>query len=408
MSETTILPSKIISIMLQLSITLKRIGLVLLFKGIVLVTLCQSTIQQLGPNYFVAGVSTERFNYIASIGHQRADNWCWAACIQMVLNYHGLYVTQEEIVSQCFGGLYDRPGNASNFAVGLNRWAYNTRGGISQVHFNDYPTSNEEIVQFLSNGWPLIAGIDMGAEVGHAFVVTAISYSVATDMYGNVRVIPDKVVLRDPSPFSESRQEWPWDLFVANVYTVYKVWVSDLQPSYYFMPSLPTFSEIFPKTKIENRGNFAKAVFSGLSFTVEGTSIPIYYEKQLSNNKSIRGSMQWMKRGIDLESGRDYSSKYLGLGVDYKKLYPRPYRWNWFLAGTFNYRIHSREYQTYNNSGYSRNDRLKMNHIFAGIRAGGDRYSGPRTYFTWDIGLGHHTYLKRMALDMNILIGHRF
>jgi hypothetical protein len=254
----------------------------------------------------------------------------------------------------------------------------------------------------------LIVGINFGTEVGNAYVVSAIYYSMATDIYGNVRVIPDKVVLRDPSPSYESRQEWPWALFVENVFTVYKVWVSDLQPSYYFMPSLPTFSEVFPKTKVENRGNFAKSIFSGLSFTVEGTSIPIYYEKKLLNNKSIRGSMQWMKRGIDLQSGRDYASKYLGFGVDYKKLYPRPYRWNWFLAGTFNYRIHSREYQIYNSYGSSRNETMNMNHIFAGIRAGGDRYSGPRTYITWDIGLGYHTYLAGLAFDMNILIGHRF
>ena len=394
--------------MFEINLNFKRVLATLFFKGFILISLCQSTVQQLAPNYFVAGVNTNTFNYVASIGRQRADNWCWAACIQMVLNYHGLYVTQEEIVTQCFGGLYDRPGNPVDFAVGLNRWAYNTRGGVSQVYFNNYPPTNEEIVQLLSGGWPLIVGINFGTEVGHAYVVTAIYYSVATDMYGNVRVIPDKVVLRDPSPFSDSRQEWTWDLFVKNVVSVYKVWVSDLQPSYYLMPSFPTLDEIFPQTKIENRGTYAKTISSGLSFTAEGTSIPIFYEKKLSTNKSIRGGVQWMKRGMDYQAGRNYSSKYLGFGIDYKKIYPRPYRWNWFLAGTFNYRIHSREFLTYDSYGFSRSETTEMNHIFAGIRAGGDRYTGPRTYITWDIGLGYHSYLGSLALDMNILIGHRF
>jgi hypothetical protein len=394
--------------MFKIRPNLKRIAITLFFKGIIFVAICQSTVQQLAPNYFVAGVNTNTFNFVASIGRQRADNWCWAACIQMVLNYHGLVVTQEEIVTQCFGGLYDRPGNPSDFAVGLDRWAYNTRGGVSRVYFNDYPSSSAEVVKLLAAGWPVIIGMNTGQAVGHAYVLTAIYYYLSVDAFGNTIVVPDKVVLRDPWPTNPSRQEYTWEYVANNTSQVYKVWVSDLQPSYYSMPSLPTLDEIFPQTKIENRGNYAKTVFSGLSFSIEGTSIPIFYEKKLSANKSIRGGVQWMKRGMDYQAGRNYSSKFLGFGIDYKKIYPRPYRWNWFLAGTLNYRIHSREFLTYNSYGYSRSETTEMNHIFAGIRAGGDRYTGPRTYITWDIGLGYHSYLGSLALDMNILIGHRF
>jgi hypothetical protein len=54
-------------------------------------------IKQLDQNLFVAGVQSGEFDYFASPnqnGRQRQANWCWAASIQMVLNYHGLYVSQ--------------------------------------------------------------------------------------------------------------------------------------------------------------------------------------------------------------------------------------------------------------------------------------------------------------------------
>jgi hypothetical protein len=33
----------------------------------------------------------------ATDGRQRRENWCWAACSQMVMNYHGLEQTQEDL-----------------------------------------------------------------------------------------------------------------------------------------------------------------------------------------------------------------------------------------------------------------------------------------------------------------------
>ena len=57
--------------------------------------------------YFVAGVPTEEFVHFAApegAGRQKMENWCWAACIQMVLNYHGLYVDQKDVVARVFKG----------------------------------------------------------------------------------------------------------------------------------------------------------------------------------------------------------------------------------------------------------------------------------------------------------------
>jgi len=395
--------------MLTKSNILLRIIFIVLFKSIILFSNGQANVQQIGPNYFVAGVNTEQFNYVAANSRQRANNWCWAACIQMVLNYHGLYITQEDIVRQCYGGLYDAPGGYEEFAVGLNRWAYNNRGSISKVSFSahTYATSNE-IVNFLSGDWPLIVGINTGGDIGHAYVLTAIYYSIGTDQYGNAIAIADKVVLRDPSPGQVSRQEWPWQTFASHVTNVYKVWVSDIQPTYYSYVPLVTWDDLFPQTSISDRGYLKKTLYSGLSFTSAGTSFPLLYEKQLSNNNSIRYNIQLAKKNSSDGYAYSFTRKYFGMGVDYLKNFPRQFRWNWFAGGTLNYRIHSLTQTTYDYNGRAYLEKTKMNHLFAGIRAGGVRYSGKKCFITWDMGMGYHTYFKRIALDMNVLIGYRF
>ena len=83
----------------------------LLFASL-LPCLGRAEMQQLGPNYFSAGIFSGEFEFFAAPqqqGRQRQQNWCWAATTQMVLNYHGLYVTQEQVVARIFGKLVDSP-----------------------------------------------------------------------------------------------------------------------------------------------------------------------------------------------------------------------------------------------------------------------------------------------------------
>jgi hypothetical protein len=62
--------------------------LVTLFALTIFNNINGQSIQQLGPNYFVAGIPTNEFNAWAAesvSGNQRQANWCWAACSQVVL-----------------------------------------------------------------------------------------------------------------------------------------------------------------------------------------------------------------------------------------------------------------------------------------------------------------------------------
>src|SRR5262245_47098196 len=94
----------------------------------------RADILQIGPNSYIAGIQTREFQYFAApevAGRQRQQNWCWAACVQMVLNYHGLYVTQEQVVQRIFGQQADSPADENRILTALSGWAPDIRGRFS-------------------------------------------------------------------------------------------------------------------------------------------------------------------------------------------------------------------------------------------------------------------------------------
>lgn len=170
---------------------------------------------RVGPGLYMAGIPSEQFQYFAapeSAGRQRAANWCWAASIQMVLNYHGIYVTQEQIVSRVFGKLVDQPGQPEQILQALSGWAPNVRGGYSAIVAEPYSITASTLVNDLAYRCPLIVGLK-GQPVGHAYVLTAVTYGL--DARNNP--IFKSVVLRDPWPNRPSREEMSWDEFMSRV-----------------------------------------------------------------------------------------------------------------------------------------------------------------------------------------------
>ena len=179
-------------------------------------------IQRIGPNYFSAGIPSISFYPVAEIsGRQRCPEWCWAASCQMVLNFHGLYVSQEQIVNKIFGLLECQPGTDEDILSALTGWAPDTRGRYSEIFSEDGLIAPVDIVRNLAYQWPLIVALNNPDGTGHAEVMTAVYYSV--DLYNNP--IIDKVVLRDPWPYNPSRQEMSWYEFSGRVRNIFRVWV---------------------------------------------------------------------------------------------------------------------------------------------------------------------------------------
>ncbi|MBC8753839.1 C39 family peptidase [Kordia sp. YSTF-M3] len=178
----------------------------------------QTAIKKLNTNYYVAGPTSTEFQSIVST--QRCQNWCWATCVQMVLNYHGLYVQQEQIVGKVYGrSLPCKTGNAQHIMRSLTGWAPDARGRFSQIYAKYGVYNSADIVDQLSRKWPIIVGL---RQEGHCYVLTAVYFSY--DRYDNP--IIDKVVLRDPWPLSPSRKVMNWNTFLAKQPEFFKVWVN--------------------------------------------------------------------------------------------------------------------------------------------------------------------------------------
>ena len=211
---------------------MKKVSFLIIFCFVFFNTNGQSCAQY-DDNYFGCGVPSGEFEFMRANsvngGAQMQTNWCWAACIQMVLNYHGLYVSQADVVTKIYGSTSaNRPANERQILSALSGWAADSRGRYSTINAYGGYTSIQEIVNGLSRKWPLIVGLsNPNGGVGHAYVMTAIYYSNQYDKYGNiVGIIPDKVVLRDPWPTNPSRQEMSWSEFQRRAFMGVKVWVN--------------------------------------------------------------------------------------------------------------------------------------------------------------------------------------
>lgn len=158
-----------------------------------------------------AAIETSYFRiYVA---RQRSDNWCWAACTQMVLNYQGVNVSQEQIVERVFGSQIDRPGTAQNIVQGASGW-YVDGHSIKAIADNSFIP--QKLIDDLVNKYPLVVGLSMpGQRVGHAYVLTGLSFLKQGDT-----VYPHSVILRDPWPENQSRIVLSWSDFRSRAHTI--------------------------------------------------------------------------------------------------------------------------------------------------------------------------------------------
>lgn len=202
--------------------------LIIIYSLFVLTSSAQDikTLHQIDGNYWLVGVPTEDFEYYAAPqkeGKQRQSNWCWAACIQMVLNYDGLYITQEDIVRKIYGDLVDAPANESQVQYALSGWAPDVSGGMSKIVYEGAIMQARDISVNLTWNTPLVVGlINANGQGGHAYVITGMYFWAGQDN----EPIPDKVILRDPWPGNISKQIISWEDFRRRFMFGAKVFVS--------------------------------------------------------------------------------------------------------------------------------------------------------------------------------------
>ncbi len=213
---------------------MKKLTTTLLFIAAFAATVYAQSCQQTGMNQYMCGVPTQEFNFMKANsvngGAQMQSNWCWAACIQMVLNYHNLNVNQTQVVQRIYGTTAaNQSANENQILNALQGWAPNNYGGVNRINAVGGYTSVQQMITGLSNKAPLIVGLRGHAGcVGHAYVLTAIEYQNTYNMYGQCVQVPIKVVLRDPWPTAPygGRTVMSWNEFQQRAKMGVKVWVS--------------------------------------------------------------------------------------------------------------------------------------------------------------------------------------
>ncbi len=151
-----------------------------------------------------AGIDSSIANVTAAaVGGQHLNQWCWAACIEMIFRYYGYIVPQDVIVQQTWGSIVNLPAEPDQILMNLNRPWIDARGNRFGVAGDVLSANHATAAQDLSRNMPLIIGT-----MGHAMVLTSLKY--VRDQYGQGDVTA--AIVRDPWPGRGRRvlspQEW--------------------------------------------------------------------------------------------------------------------------------------------------------------------------------------------------------
>ena len=164
-------------------------------------------------------ISVARVNdYMEYCFHrQYKDNWCWAACVQMVLDYYGLEVSQTSIVERAYGDDYDFTANKDDIINALNGWIVD--GHMVRASYEKYKNA-KTLIDAISSGKPLIIGLDERyTSTGHAYVLTHIFF---TNDY-NGSMTPTRVVVINPANSGDLEESMDWSDFYKRINTIITV-----------------------------------------------------------------------------------------------------------------------------------------------------------------------------------------
>lgn len=163
-----------------------------------------------------AAVKTEYFREF--VARQEEDCWCWAACVQMVLNYQGVKINQEDIVRRAKGRRINTGGTVYDIQKATNGLKAGSHTIVARID-NPSTVTPQTFINDLIDKYPLIIGLDMpGQTMGHAYVLTGISFRKVGRNYQ-----PVEVILRNPWPTSSSRETLSWNEFRRRVHTIVHV-----------------------------------------------------------------------------------------------------------------------------------------------------------------------------------------
>ncbi len=169
--------------------------------AIALLALCTASAFGEAAQPVEVGIPSARFNFVAA--SQLETEWCWAASVQMVLNWYGVPVQQTQVVKRIYGKTVDSAASEDEIAVALNGTAINRQGQKVYLHAKRKtgapPTAL--LIREMSAEHPMLITVHSTKSMLHAVVITSVEF-VQTP--GSVEI--SAITFRDPNPTFHDRR----------------------------------------------------------------------------------------------------------------------------------------------------------------------------------------------------------
>lgn len=150
--------------------------------------------------FFVIALLVNSTFSFGQIETQRAQNWCWAACIQsLIYQSSGQKYSQISISRDLDGWPQDRPAHIIEVISLLKYYGFSAwRAGR--------PGTPEELYTLLTSGWKLIAFVrPTNSSIAHFIVLQG------ADMYGNIIVSDPAFGLTVKNSLNDLYFSWKWE-----------------------------------------------------------------------------------------------------------------------------------------------------------------------------------------------------
>lgn len=147
------------------------------------------------------GIPTAQFNFVSAA--QLQNEWCWAAAVQMVLNWYHLPITQSEVVERIYGRPVDAAVSEDVITQALSGVGRDRAGNLLQVRAlrkQGIPPGGL-LVGEMERERPMLVTIHSSQSMLHAMVITSAEYKRTKN-----GVFISALIVRDPNPVFKNRR----------------------------------------------------------------------------------------------------------------------------------------------------------------------------------------------------------
>jgi hypothetical protein len=159
-----------------------------------------SAISAVAQKPVTVGIPTAQFNFVSAT--QLHTDWCWAASVQMVLNWYNIPIRQSDVVKRIYGRLVDAAASEDEITIALSGTAYDRRDHavhLESVRRRGVPSAGLLVTE-LGEKHPLLVTFRSTRTMLHAVVLTSAQYF--TDGQG-IHLMA--LTFRDPNPTFQDR-----------------------------------------------------------------------------------------------------------------------------------------------------------------------------------------------------------